>query len=211
MSDLAPRRGASTISAIPTTAMLKEMPDLALSVRQPWAWAIIHAGKRLENRTAFAISRGGMKPGRICIHASKGMTRDEYESANSTIVRIRSDRFAHIPRPDLLVRGAIIGTVAVTGKVNESTDPWFVGPWALTLENPEPLEEPIPVGGELGYFEWKKNIGQLWSAKAVEAPLAWMTHWPERPPRPPTKAARERDEQQRKYEEALRTKPGASP
>ncbi len=26
-------------------------PMLALSIRQPWAWAIIHAGKDVENRS----------------------------------------------------------------------------------------------------------------------------------------------------------------
>lgn len=183
--------------------MSSDLPHFALSVRQPWAWAIIHAGKRLENRSAFAIARGSMKPARICIHASKGMTRDEYEGANDTIVRIRSDRFVHIPRPDLLVRGAIIGTVTVTGKVNDSTDPWFFGPWALTLEAPEALAEPIPVGGELGYFDWRKNVGQSWSAKHVEPPLPWMVHWPDRPPRPPTKSEIERTQQRQKYEAAM--------
>lgn len=28
-----------------------DLPELALSVRQPWAWAIIHAGKDIENRS----------------------------------------------------------------------------------------------------------------------------------------------------------------
>jgi hypothetical protein len=32
-----------------------DLPRLAISVRQPWAWAIIHGGKPLENRTAGAI------------------------------------------------------------------------------------------------------------------------------------------------------------
>ena len=37
-------------------------PSVALSVRQPWAWAIIHGGKDVENRTKYAITLGGMKP-----------------------------------------------------------------------------------------------------------------------------------------------------
>ncbi|GIK47971.1 MAG: hypothetical protein BroJett013_06680 [Alphaproteobacteria bacterium] len=169
------------------------LPTLALSVRQPWAWAIIHAGKNFENRLKRAITLGGMKKGRICIHASKGMTRDEYESARVTINRI-AEREPLIgpnagktcPLPPMLVRGAIIGTVDVVAIVNEAVSPWFVGPWALVLEDPEPCD-PIPVAGELGYFDWQKNTGKSWSAQAIEAPLPWMTAWPgdHRPGRAP--------------------------
>ncbi len=47
----------------------------ALSLRQPWAWAIARAGKRLENRTWVSL-RGGIKSvpvagQHIAIHASK--------------------------------------------------------------------------------------------------------------------------------------------
>ena len=30
--------------------MMEGLPDIALSVRQPWTWGIIHAGKPVENR-----------------------------------------------------------------------------------------------------------------------------------------------------------------
>lgn len=32
--------------------------DFALSVRQPWAWAIIFAGKDIENRSWQAVNHG---------------------------------------------------------------------------------------------------------------------------------------------------------
>lgn len=164
---------------------MQDLPDKALSVRQPWAWAIIHAGKRLENRTAHAISLGGMKPGFICIHASKGMTREEYEDGKDFIERARSEisfgfAITNVPRPDELIRGAIIGVVRVTGIAKESDSPWWIGPRALILDNTKAVD-PIPVGGDLGYFDWKKNTGQSWSAKAIQAPLPWMISWPERP------------------------------
>jgi hypothetical protein len=40
----------------------------ALSVRQPWAWAIIHAGKDIENWTWRTHYRG-----EVAIHASSKM------------------------------------------------------------------------------------------------------------------------------------------
>ncbi len=47
---------------------------IALSIRQPWAWHILHSGKDIENRDWPTRFRG-----RVLIHASKGMTRAEYE------------------------------------------------------------------------------------------------------------------------------------
>jgi len=63
------------------------LPMIALSVRQPWAWAIIHAGKDIENRSWQAVNHGLRQRGRIAIHAAKGMTRDEYEDAANFINR----------------------------------------------------------------------------------------------------------------------------
>ena len=48
---------------------------IALSVRQPWAWAIVYGGKDVENRSTFAVTKAGFDPRPICIHAAKGMTR----------------------------------------------------------------------------------------------------------------------------------------
>lgn len=45
----------------------------ALSIRQPWAWLILWAGKDIENRSRRFHFRG-----RFLIHASAGMTRNEY-------------------------------------------------------------------------------------------------------------------------------------
>lgn len=175
--------------------MADELPQLALSVRQPWAWAIMHAGKRLENRSAIAISRGGMKPGRICIHASKGMTRDEYEDALVAIACATVGKDITVPKPCDLIRGGIIGTVTVTGRTHHSNDPWFYGPHALMLENPVPLAEPIPCSGELGYFKWFSSM-----AGDLDDPKPWMTAWPDdykalRPTRT--------SEKQQQYDEAM--------
>jgi hypothetical protein len=52
----------------------------AISIRQPVAWAVIHAGKDCENR----LSSARFKPAvgaRLLIHASKTMTAAEYENA----------------------------------------------------------------------------------------------------------------------------------
>src|SRR5271166_5383927 len=49
-------------------------PMLALSIRQPWAWAIIHAGKDVENRSENMARRAEPLIGQIIlIHAGKSL------------------------------------------------------------------------------------------------------------------------------------------
>ena len=150
-----------------------QIPIIALSVRQPWAWAIIHGGKDIENRTTFAITKGGVEPKRICIHASKGMTRGEYEDTREFMAELG----VTCPRPNELVRGAVIGAVTVDAVVRESESPWFFGPRGLVLSEPTPIE-PIPALGALGYFRWA-------AGGEIAAPLPWMLAWPGTPSRPP--------------------------
>lgn len=144
------------------------VPPIALSVRQPWAWAIICAGKDIENRTPHAVSKGRMRPGTIAIHASKGMTRSEYEMARDYMLA----RSVECPRPDELVRGGIIGWVTVTDIVKESFSTWFQGSRGLVLKDPVRCpDRPIAAKGELGYFQWAE-AGELEQSKP------WMRSWP---------------------------------
>lgn len=79
----------------------------AISVRQPWAFAIIHLGKDVENREWRYPPK---YRGPLLVHAAKGCTREEYESAALTMAM---NRFA-APRATgekLPVRGGIIGRV----------------------------------------------------------------------------------------------------
>lgn len=130
---------------------MEGVPPLALSVRQPWAWAIIHGGKEIENRSLGSIKAGRMVPGKICIHAASGMKEDEYRYAHWRLAR----HGVACPRPDALVRAAIIGTVDVTGIITQSDSEWFGGEAGLVLENPVAIT-PIPAAGALGYFEWHR-------------------------------------------------------
>lgn len=141
------------------------LPRLALSVRQPWAWAIVHAGKDIENRSAAAV-RHGMSRGPIAIHAAKGMTRDEYEDAADFMRSIG----VRCPHPEALVRGAIIGSAIVANIVTQHDSPWFFGPRGLVLESARACD-PVPASGALGYFTWTP-------AGVVDAPKPWMLAWP---------------------------------
>lgn len=139
-----------------------------LTVRQPWAWAIIHGGKDVENRVR---NIAGDYRGPVAIHAGLAA----YEQGN---VASKAHAAAHGTETDTgMVFGAIIGVVDLTdvhsasvidgcgwlrhdcpehGTCREHCSKWAMGPtqdgWFqhLVLANPRPLTEPIPFKGALG-------------------------------------------------------------
>lgn len=128
----------------------------ALSIRQPWAWLIMHGGKTVENRNWSYVPK---LRGRIYIHAAKGMTQDEYDCAKSFAERIWAERGeAHaFPAFDELKRGGIIGTADITGYIDNepakmADHPWYLGTLGIELANPQPCEF-RPLKGMLGFFE----------------------------------------------------------
>lgn len=131
-----------------------DLPRLALSVRQPWAWAIINAGKDIENRAWRSPNPGLSFRGRVAIHAASGMTRDEYAEAREWI----DTRCYTIPTPDpsALFLGGIIGTVDVVDVISASDSWWWIGPRGLVLANAAPCHF-IPARGARGYFQWTRD------------------------------------------------------
>lgn len=122
----------------------------ALSLRQPWAWLILHGGKDIENRKWPTKFRG-----RFLIHAAKGMTRKEFDDAFHWIVRnprIPLNFFE--PEFSELERGGIVGDAELVDCVRSSSSPWFMGGYGFVLSNVKPI--PFrPCRGELGFFEPK--------------------------------------------------------
>ena len=151
--------------------MADQIPGNALSVRQPWAWAIIHGGKDVENRNKAPFGTKNMIGRRITIHAARGMTRDEYESAAEYMEKLG----VACPRPDELVRGGVIGHVRLDDVVSERPSRWFFGPRGLVVCDPVAVE-PVASIGQLGWFNWKPG-GE------IQEPLPWMRAWPNRPSR----------------------------
>lgn len=122
----------------------------ALSVRQPWAWAILHAGKNVENRAwraAWAPS------GELLLHAAKGCTVEEFREAADVIEGISGRR----PPPlDQLARGGIVGAFRVSRAVRQEhpASRWAVpGLVHLHLVDVRPLPFFVELPGQLGFFD----------------------------------------------------------
>lgn len=128
------------------------LPQLAISIRQPWAWAVVKGFKTIENRHAQTVKYLRPLIGDRAIHASKGMLKLEYETA----ARFMADRGVICPAPHELIRGGIIGSVRIVGCVSETDDPWFIpGRYnrGLVLTNAQECDL-IPSVGQLGFFNW---------------------------------------------------------
>lgn len=149
-------RALSTASWMTGPNPMLDLPRFALSIRQPWAWAILHAGKDIENRDWRTYFRGP-----VCIHAAKGMTKSEFsdfvEFSRALVRDLHWKEGAWVPFPDELQRGGIVGTAEIVACVDASPSPWFFGRHGFVLRNARPVDF-IPVKGALGFFDWRANI-----------------------------------------------------
>lgn len=127
----------------------------ALTVRQPWAWAIVSGGKNIENRTQQWTYRGT-----LLIHAgAQWSERGDRSPLIEQAVRGRS-------LMGVLDRSALIGTATL---VDCHLDAGCCKPWGessyvehggrqrrhvvhLVLEDARPLPEPIACAGARGLW-----------------------------------------------------------
>lgn len=116
-------------------------PAYALSIRQPWAWLIVHAGKDIENRSWPTRFRGP-----VLIHAGKAWGREEREARD--YVRLKMG----IEIPEKLPLGGIVGQVEIVDCVQQSDSPWFFGPHGFVLRRAQALPF-APCRGALGFFK----------------------------------------------------------
>ena len=121
----------------------------ALSIRQPWAWAILHAHKDIENRDWSTHYRGP-----FYIHAARSMSHTEYDDFVETYLRcIRATR-PNLPLPpkrEDLQFGGIVGKAEIVDCVRTHSSPWFEGKYGFVLSG----VKPVPfrsLRGSLGFF-----------------------------------------------------------
>lgn len=117
----------------------------ALTLWQPWAHAVAHLGKRIENRPwrPWPSIVGQV----VAIHAAaKVSLADEAEAA--AFIRQRT---GHVV-PGGVPRGAIVATARVMGVVTASASPWFMGPYGWTLDDVIALPAPVPCRGAQGLW-----------------------------------------------------------
>lgn len=110
----------------------------ALSINQPWAWAILHGGKDIENRDWSTKYRGD-----VLVHAGLKVDANSFPFIEGLIGK-------PVPR-DQTLRGGVLGIVEIVDCVTESESPWFFGRYGFVLRNPR-IIEPRRCKGALGFF-----------------------------------------------------------
>lgn len=126
-----------------------KLPDVALSLRQPWAWLVVNGHKDVENRVWHRANLGT-----FLVHASKGMTYREYEDVLAFL-----DCIEHYTTPlpdfDALERGGIVGVATHTGEVlppSGSDRDWHMdGQFGYVLRDCRTLPF-VPCSGRLGLW-----------------------------------------------------------
>jgi ASCH domain len=142
----------------------------ALTIKQPWAWAIAEGFKPVENRTWRTTYRGGP----LLIHAGK--TFDQYASivwhSREAARRLDGlggrnnfwDANAYIPSKVVsaphgtLALGAVIAIAEITGCHLANEAGTCCGPWAepnachWQLSHVHALPTPVPCNGRLGLW-----------------------------------------------------------
>jgi len=117
----------------------------ALSIRQPWAWLIVHGYKDVENRTWCPSFRG-----EFYIHSPQKLygTQAERDQIRQWVWR----RSIVMPPDHRLKVGGIVGRAVIVDVVERSLSPWFVGPYGLVLDNMRPVKF-TECNGRLGFFD----------------------------------------------------------
>lgn len=146
IEDETPQKPERELDCPDPAGSVSDLPNLpALSIRQPWAWLILNAGKDIENRCWKTNFRG-----RFLIHAAKGCTRVEHEDAADFAFWEAQYRDG-VPLLSKLDRGGVVGMAEIVDCVDSSESPWFMGEYGFVLRNVQPLPF-TPCKGALGFF-----------------------------------------------------------
>lgn len=118
----------------------------ALTIRQPWAHAILHLGKDVENRSWPTRYRGP-----LLIHA-----------AASLAPRYRLYAAELGLDPSSLVLGSVVGMVELVDCVKGYHSKWAdAGSWHWILANPRAFVRPWGQRGRLGLYELDLRKGEI--------------------------------------------------
>ncbi|MCA9540368.1 MAG: hypothetical protein KC620_15825 [Myxococcales bacterium] len=138
-------------------------PLIALTVRQPWAWAITHAGRRIENRDWRPPSELAWQP--LAIHAGRAWTRNEKLDAAA----LSSALHGHMEVPlgaEGYVFGSIVALAHVVGFVDldPRTDR---GVYSFISDS---SHGPVAVGGRLTRRDIEAALSDRW----WRGPCGWL-------------------------------------
>ena len=115
----------------------------AISLRSAWAWAVCHAGKRIENRSWTTPYRG-----LLWVHASAQPPSPSERAA------LKKHGLPEAPQ-----RSALVALCRLTDIVRHNSkkgptkgDPWAMGPFCWILDEVRVTPEPVLMPGRLSLW-----------------------------------------------------------
>jgi hypothetical protein len=137
---------------------MKSLPDVALSINQPWGGLIADGVKQIENRTWNTTFRG-----KFLVHVGKTVDDEAVQDLLTQRHPVTGEAFDHNRDCPVDLRvGGIIAVAEIVdvirghrdlsrfdGKIDTS---WFVGRYGFVLTNVQPIDF-IPCVGARGWFK----------------------------------------------------------
>lgn len=132
---------------------LDHLPDVALSIKQPWAWLIAEEFKDVENRDNLKGFRG-----RFAIHAGASVDASCHRALLEGFHPCTYRNFdVRSVLPEKFKRSGIIAVAEIYDCVTQSENEWFCGKYGLMIRNVERVPF-IPCSGALSFFKWKNRV-----------------------------------------------------
>lgn len=137
------------------------LPTVALSIKQPWAWLIVHGWKDVENRGWRRVY-----PPRALVHAGKEMDETanrallagEHPSGGEFLPTGLAEAYARAKKGGEVLQGGFVGVTNIIGchdgMRSDFESDWFVGAYGYQLSQARALPF-LPWRGMLGFFSAK--------------------------------------------------------
>jgi hypothetical protein len=135
----------------------------AITIRQPWAHAVIQGWKPIENRSWPTKVRGT-----VAIHAAQRAEDKEFfdfihKKGLGAQIALDMASARNLPH------SAIIGLADIIDCVTSSPSPWFEGPFGFVFTNPR-LLRPISCRGALQIFDLDSAVSEKIEKQLTEEP-----------------------------------------
>lgn len=155
----------------------------ALTLRHPWIWAVVHLGKRIENRTweppehligQYIAIHGAVPPKgkseQIALSEDitaiyQGILRKLPQGEQLELAQYFKHRFPHPYSSDRTlieventVMPGIVAVARLERVITESDSPWFFGPYGFVLADVTVLPEPVACKGAQKFWKLPTDV-----------------------------------------------------
>jgi hypothetical protein len=149
--------------------MMTDLPTKAISLHAPWAWALMFAGKDVENRSprdprwlyakmpVDVWVQASLWPGFDPLLVDKPGAFD-FGAETEQVKELSAVDDPYLPHTVAAIRGHIIGRVTLTDKPNLESRWRIEGALWVGVENAIPLRTPVPAKGQQGIWPVKPDV-----------------------------------------------------